>query len=279
MQIESTPLISVIIGVHNLSPRWMNAIKSLKDQTYTNWQCIICDDGSTDGSYSKLKNLEKEDSRFTVIKNEYNLGLASALNNCIKHADGEYVARMDDDDVSLPTRLEIEVKFLLNNSNYSFVSTSYFIDNGETLIKKDAINTPSINNFLWTSPFLHPATMFRKQDLQKVNGYTEGKITSRAEDYDLYMKLYSNGYYGYNIPKYLYKYYVGKREVYAKSKYKYRIYESIVRFNGFRRLKIPFVRYFPFVLKPLIIGILPKNLVYKVRTRHDEKYNKNRRSI
>lgn len=269
MQTDS-PLISIIIGVHNLSPRWKNAINSLKAQTYTNWQCIICDDGSTDGSYNKLKRLEREDSRFIVIQNKCNLGLAAALNNCIRHADGDYIARMDDDDVSLPNRLELEMNFLIKNHNYSFVSSNYYIDNGKSLIKKETINCPSTNNFLWTSPFLHPATMFRKEDLKKVNGYTEGKVTSRAEDYDLYMKLYSHGCYGYNIPKYLYEYYVGKKKVSAKSKYKYRIYESIVRLKGFRRLNIPFLRYFPFVIKPLIIGILPKSLVYKVRMRHNE---------
>lgn len=270
MNTKSRLFISIIIGVHNLSPRWMSAINSLKEQTYKDWECIICDDGSTDDSYEKLKELEERDNRFRIIKNNRNLGLAAALNNCIRHANGIYIARMDDDDISLPNRLEIEVNFLKKNKDYSFVSSNYYLDTGEELIEKVEIEKPDTSDFLWTSPFLHPATMFRKKDLQSVNGYTEGKITSRAEDYDLYMKLYSKGLYGYNIQKYLYKYYVGKREIEKKSKYKFRIYESIVRINGFQRLDISFIKYFPFVIKPLIIGLLPKSLVYYFRMRHDD---------
>lgn len=271
MESSFVPKVSIIIGIHNLSSKWIDAVGSLKSQTCNEWECIICDDGSTDDSYEKLKKLEEKDHRFRIIKNKGNLGLATALNNCIMHAKGKYIARMDDDDISLPQRLEVELNFLENNPNYSFVSSNYYIDNGEKLIKRICIEKPMSNDFLWTSPFLHPATMFRKKSLQVIGGYTEGKITARAEDYDLYMKLYSVGFYGYNIQEFLYKYYVGKKEVGRKSKYRFRIYESIVRVNGFRKLGIPFVRYFPFVIKPLIVGLLPKSLIYNIRTKHNDK--------
>ena len=66
MQTDS-PLISIIIGVHNLSPRWKNAINSLKAQTYKNWQCIICDDGSTDGSYNKWQIARNKLNEFSDV--------------------------------------------------------------------------------------------------------------------------------------------------------------------------------------------------------------------
>lgn len=255
------PSISIIMGVHNLSPRWKDAIKSIRKQTCQDWECIICDDGSSDDSFDKLKKLESKDKRFIIIRNQKNLGLAAALNKCIKYAKGEFIARMDDDDKSMVERLAIERVFLRNHPEYSFVSSNYLIDNGKKLTNKKNIECPKAENFLWTSPFLHPATMFRKEDLERVHGYSEGKLTSKSEDYNLYMKLYSIGFKGYNIQKPLYIYYIGSKNLTRRSQYIYRIYDVKVRLDGFRALKIPPYKYFPFLLKPLVVGLIPTRLL------------------
>lgn len=94
--------ISIIMGVHNGAHRFNEAIKSIVEQTYTNWEFVICDDGSSDGSYELLKKYEESDNRFKVIQNNGNKGLPYTLNHCLECCTGEYIARMDDDDYCYP---------------------------------------------------------------------------------------------------------------------------------------------------------------------------------
>ena len=77
--------ISIIMGVRNGGNRFVEAVKSIENQTYTDWEFIICDDGSTDDTYEKLKQYAKDKPNFKIIKNEKNLGLAATLNHCIEH--------------------------------------------------------------------------------------------------------------------------------------------------------------------------------------------------
>jgi len=262
-------LISVIMGVHNSSKdKCIRAVQSIEKQTYKNWEFIICDDGSTNDTLIFLKEIAKKDKRVKLLSTEKNHGLAFALNQCIKNANGEFIARMDDDDISLPDRLELELNFLTSHKEYSFVSTNFILEssNGEHIKKMKRV--PTKNDFLWSSPFLHPATMFRKEDLIKVNGYRVANETRRAEDYDLFMRMYIAGMKGYNIQRSLYKYYIGESEVKKKSKYIYRIYEAHIRFVNFKRLDLPFVKVVMFSIKPLIVGALPKSVVYLIRMRN-----------
>lgn len=96
------PRVSIIMGVYNGFKRMDRSIQSIIEQTYKDWEFIICDDGSSDDSYKKLQEYATKDNRIVVIKNVQNAGLAQTLNNCLKEVKGEYVARMDDDDYSHP---------------------------------------------------------------------------------------------------------------------------------------------------------------------------------
>ena len=108
------PEVSIIMGVYNIKSfaEVEETAKSIINQTYTDWEFIICDDGSTNGSFETLKKLEKLDPRIKVIGYENNQGLSTALNACIDSSTGRYIARQDSEDLSYPDRLEREIAFL-----------------------------------------------------------------------------------------------------------------------------------------------------------------------
>lgn len=262
------PKVSIIMGVYNTPNEEMlsQAINSIINQTYSDWEFVICDDGSTDRTWDILCKLVNQDSRIVLIKNEENMGLASTLNNCLDISNGEYIARQDADDYSLPERLEKQVEFLNKNNEYSIVGTranlfdlnSIWGTRGEAgqRVKKD---------FLWGTPFIHPTVMMRKEDLKKVNGYYVSKETLRTEDYDLFMRMYSLGMKGYVLPEVLFSY-REDRIAYTKRKYRYRIDEARVRYKGFKKLGLMPLGFL-YVMKPLLVGLIPGALMHQFKSK------------
>jgi glycosyltransferase EpsE len=126
------------------------SIQSIVDQTYQDWEFIICNDASTDGTWQKVLAWTEKDKRISASENERNLGLAASLNRLLELASGEYIARMDGDDVSLPDRFEKQVAFLDRNPAYAFVGSSCYLfdESGEWGMRK-TIEKPQKENFLW----------------------------------------------------------------------------------------------------------------------------------
>lgn len=250
--------VSVILGIYNTSdPQILQrSIDSIREQTYTEWECIICDDGSADDTYKLLLSLTDQDKRFRIIRNKENLGLAAALNHCLKYARGRYIARMDADDGCVPNRLEKQVQFLDDNADYQIVGTSagLFDEHGLWGHRKMP-EMPGKKDFLWGSPFIHPSIMIRREALLAVHGYRVAKETRRTEDYDLFMRLYEKGYQGYNLQEELYEFREDKKAQ-KRKKYCYRIDEVKVRWKGFHLLGL-MPRGLLYVLKPLIVGLIP----------------------
>lgn len=135
------------------------------------------------------------------------MGLNHTLNRCLQKADGEYVARMDGDDVSLPTRLEKEATFLDEHPEYAIVSTPMiFFDESGDWGRSYAIEKPTKHDFIKHSPVhCHAPCMIRREAYLAVGGYTEDKRMLRFEDVNLWYKLYAKGYVGYNLDEPLYK--------------------------------------------------------------------------
>ena len=106
------PKVSVIMGVYNGEKTLNRAIESICAQTFTDWELIICDDCSNDGTEKLLQKWCQTEPRIISLRNEKNCRLAASLNRCLERASGEYIARMDDDDVSFPERFEIQSLFL-----------------------------------------------------------------------------------------------------------------------------------------------------------------------
>lgn len=261
------PEISVIMGVYNCkNVKLLEAsIDSIISQTYKDWEFIICDDGSTDDTLDKLHEFERKDSRIKVISYEENRGLNYALNRCLEVACGKYIARQDDDDISYPQRLERELQFLKTSPEYGFVGciADVYDDTGvwgEYLVEE----YPSKKSFLWNSPFMHPTVMIRKKIYDSVNGYRIAKETRKCEDFDLFMRIYAEGICGYNLQEKLYKYRLINDSQKKYRTMEYRIDEAIVRYKGYRKLKLGMISI-PYVIKPIIIGIIPQKILYKIK--------------
>ncbi len=258
--------ISIIMGIYNCAPYLDDAIQSIIDQTYENWELILCDDGSTDNTYIIAKKYSQMDSRIVVIKNTTNLGLNKTLNKCISLSTGDYIARMDGDDLSLPERLEKEVQFLESNPGYAIVGCPMilFDENGDYGINK-AVIFPQAEDVVCGSPISHATVIMRKQALLDIGGYSELKKTLRVEDVDLWIKMYAAGYKAYNLQQPLYKM-RNDRNAYSRRKYRYRVNSVRVRLNGCKLLHLPFGCYCKSI-KPMIIGCVPNKMRRIIKNR------------
>ncbi|MDD5936879.1 MAG: glycosyltransferase [Clostridiales bacterium] len=264
MNIE--PKLSVIMGVHNTEDKVIldKAILSILNQTYSDFEFIICDDGSTDATCQYIKEYEKKDKRIVVISNPVNVGLAKTLNNCIDIARGQYIARMDADDISKINRFEEQIGFLECHSEYAFVGCcAELINENGIWGKRTHPEQPGVKAFLWGSPFIHPSIVFRKEVLVQMGGYRVSKETRRLEDLDLFMRLYKAGYRGYNLPSTFFQFREDDRS-YARKKYRYRIDEAKIRFRFYREMKMLRVGIF-FAMKPLVVGLIPVRLIKLLR--------------
>ena len=119
--------ISVIMPVYNVNGEWLReAIDSILSQTYTNFELIIIDDGSTNDTPDILAEYVQKDSRIKIVKGEHK-GISNALNKGLDVADGEFIARMDGDDISLPERFEKQINYLRQNPDVGIVGTNLVI--------------------------------------------------------------------------------------------------------------------------------------------------------
>lgn len=205
-QEKLNPRITILMAIYNCADTLREAIDSLYAQTYQNFKLVLCDDGSTDDTYTIAKEYADSHSNIILLKNDQNIKLAASLNRCLEYADTEYIARMDGDDISLPTRFEKQIKFLDSHPEYAVVSTPmiYFDETGDWG-KGKANPTPDKNSFRSGAPHAHAPAMVRTHVMKEVNGYTDTKRTIRVEDYYLWYKIYKAGYRGYNLQEHLYR--------------------------------------------------------------------------
>lgn len=257
------PKISVIMGVYNCNDYegLKTSVMSIINQTYKDWELLICNDGSTNNTLELLNEIAKLDSRIKILSYGKNRTLAGALNFCLEHAKGEYIARQDDGyDESVYERFQKQIEFLEKREEYDFVGSNMKVFDGNgfegQVILPEKITK---NDFLWNSPVSHPSIIVRKSAYEKVGGYRISKETRRCEDYDLFMRMYSVGLKGYNIQEnlYLYKVVLDTHNKYRPMKY--RIDEAVVRYKGFREMGI-LLKGLPYILKPILISLIPARL-------------------
>lgn len=197
-------LISVIIPVFNVEKFVEEAILSICNQTYKNLEIIVIDDCSTDNTFFLIEQIAKKDKRIKLYRNEYNLKLVATLNKALQYVTGQYVVRMDGDDISLPNRIEKMYHFLENNPDYILVGSQVITINEQG----NEIGKPKLpNNFevirkicLNASPILH-IWMCKTVLYKKLNGYRD---ILGAEDYDFILRVLSYGYKITNLNEHLY---------------------------------------------------------------------------
>jgi glycosyltransferase involved in cell wall biosynthesis len=196
------PKISVLMPNFNDARFLPQAIESILGQTFSDFEFIIVDDSSTDDSWDIIQAYAQKDSRIIALRNDRNLKICQTLNRGLALAKGEYIARMDSDDVSLPERFERQVKFMEDekNNEVGVCGTNFFIinENGERTGKNDFPESNDLcrKTFWFRNPFGHNTVMIRKKCFNEAGDYREEYIY--AEDLELWMRI-GQKYKLYNI--------------------------------------------------------------------------------
>lgn len=189
------PTASVVLPAYNSQRFLREAIESILAQSFADFELIIVDDCSTDGTWALIQEYAARDSRVVPLRNAQNLRLARTLNRGIKAARGKYIVRMDHDDVSMPHRIETQVAFLESHPQVGIVGSSMEImdEKGASIgLRRYNLTDAEIRRkiFLYC-PFCHPATAMRKDVLERSGLYDHE--FNPAEDYDLYFRLGMHG--------------------------------------------------------------------------------------
>ena len=265
---DNNPLVSVLMGIYNCADTLEEAVDCIVNQTYTNWELIMCDDCSTDNTYQVACEIAAKDNRIRVIRNEKNLTLAPTLNNCLAEARGEYCARMDGDDRCAVDRFEKEVNYLKCHPEIAVVSCNMALyDENGIYGEVKYPEYPQKEHFVQFSPICHAGSMSRTEVLRELNGYRTDKSVERIEDYDLWFRMYSMGYKAYGIQETLYSMREGRNAI-KRKKLKYRVTEYNLRKKAFKEFNLP-KKYCLDIIRPLIIGLTP-SFVYSII--HRNKY-------
>jgi glycosyltransferase involved in cell wall biosynthesis len=196
------PKISVIMSVYNGEKYLREAIESILNQTITDFEFIIVNDGSTDKSLEIIQSFD--DERIKIINNEKNIGLTTSLNKALKEAKGEYIARQDADDISLPNRFEEQLKYFEKHSEVVLLGTmAYLIDKKEKIVgKRVVLAKPSLKDIFKDNPFIHGSVMFKKEIVNHLGGYNE--LIRYSQDYELWLRI-AKFYDVQNLTQLLYK--------------------------------------------------------------------------
>lgn len=213
-------VVSVIMAVFNGEKYLEEAILSILNQTYSNIELIIINDGSTDRSKEIIKSYLLKDKRIVLIDNVENKGLIYSLNKGIENAKGKYIARMDADDISLKERLQKQVKFMEENNDIVLSGTAHtiFLDDYEYISRNMNVLTDYEMikaHSIFECSFVHPSIIMRS-DIIKKERYKYKEKYKHAEDFGLWTEILAR-YKASNINEPLIKYRIVKNSVTRKA--------------------------------------------------------------
>lgn len=201
-------LITIVMPVYNAGSFLRQALESVLAQTYQNWKLICVDDGSTDNSFNLLQEYALIDQRIKVYKNEKNQGVSATTNFAISKCQGQYLARMDADDVMLPDRLEKQISYLRKNPQVVVLGGQCWLINKKDEIigqKKFPCNHEQIYQMMYQAmPIQQPTMMINLKLLPSDFSWYE-KNTNTAEEVDLLFKLFKHGQFA-NLSDYILNY-------------------------------------------------------------------------
>lgn len=226
---KSPPKITVLMPVYNGEKFLRDAIESILNQTFQDFEFLIIDDGSTDASVDIIKSYD--DPRIRLITNGKNLNLINTLNKGIDLAHGKYIARMDCDDISFPKRLEIQYEFMESHPEVGICSTwaNHIDAQGNVTFELRTPVGEELRLMFWKpSPIIHAACM-GKTRIFKDNKYDTGYL--HAEDYELWLRLFRKTKF-YNINEMLYSIRIHESSV-TRSKRQEQLRNSYLAFCEF----------------------------------------------
>jgi len=201
------PKISVLMPAYNAEKYIAEAIESILNQTLKDFEFIIVDDCSTDGTLKIIEKYASKDSRIKIIHNTTNLYISKAINAAIEIAKAEIMARMDADDIAMPTRLEKQYKLLMNNPDVAVTGANMQIideEGREVCIRKYFANDKDLREKIFRySPFAHPVVMYRRNVVREFGCYTPA--FSPSEDVNLWFRI-GTKYKFANVPEVLLRY-------------------------------------------------------------------------
>ncbi len=252
------PQISIITAAYNSEDYIDDCIKSIRSQTYSNWELIIINDGSTDDTEKAILEFSRKDSRIKYHKNDKNIGLIATLNKGIKISTGTYIARLDTDDIWVdPMKLQKQLDYLQKEPNTILIGTwGYRLNSkGENIgnIQYPTSDRSIRNYILIENCFLHSAVMFNR-DIVIKNGLYSKEFKS-AEDYELWLKLGRSGEF-HNLPKYMVGYRINDSGISA-TRYKEQQLHTIKAVNRYKE-DYPFSTVALFLWR--IRSIIPRDL-------------------
>jgi glycosyltransferase involved in cell wall biosynthesis len=188
---NTSPLISVCLAVYNTEKYIAQAVESILNQTFEDFEFLIIDDGSTDKSPEILQSYAEQDQRIRFYHRE-NQGISKTRNQMLKQARGKFIAVMDADDIAYPERFEHQVKFLKNNPDVVCVGGAFeFIDEEGRFLH--CLQPPKIDTEIQRlmlaghTAINHPCAMIRRKSITQIDGYTEDMAT--VGDLDLFLRL------------------------------------------------------------------------------------------
>lgn len=198
--------VSIILPTYNGGRFIERAIASVLNQTVRDFELLIIDDGSTDDTATRVDKAAKQDKRVRYLRNVSNLGIQKSLNRGLKEAKGEYVARIDDDDVwSSADKLARQLQFFDAHPDYVLVGTGIITvdeqDNELFRFLNPETNTQIRRRMLYRNCFSHSSVVYKKDVAMQVGGYDESEAARHIEDYDLWLKLGAHGKIA-NLPSY-----------------------------------------------------------------------------
>jgi glycosyltransferase involved in cell wall biosynthesis len=213
---EKGPIVSVIMPCYNSDKYLREAIDSILEQTFSNFELIVVDDGSTDKTWETIQEYKKKDFRIVATKNLHNKGIPGGMNTGLDFCRGTYITRMDSDDISLPSRFEKQITFLKENDEYGFCSVNMLAFgkiNSPALYKEQ--NAPLEWLFFWSNPVPSAAAMYRAEIIKENNiRFRDYKV---AQDYDFLAQIATKtkGYVLYD--EFLYHYRIHLKSNFQKN--------------------------------------------------------------
>jgi glycosyltransferase involved in cell wall biosynthesis len=228
-------LTSIITPTYNSIKYIQSTYESILNQTYTNWEWLITDDCSSDGTYELLYLLAEKDSRIKIFKNKVNSGAAVTRNNSISHATGEYIAFLDSDDVWLPNKLEEQLRFMGNKISFSFTAYELINEDGNKL--NLAVDLFQQGDFTYQDMLKKKATLgcstviIRRKEFSDITM----PLLRTGQDYALWLKLLKQGKNAHVFNKILTSYRILpdsiSRNKFKKAKRQWQIYRDVEKLS------------------------------------------------